>query len=391
MAQCIQCGKQLRLFEQVLGFAWGQNCRPCHLEQQKLLEQIQTVFNTLMSNGDFSQEEWNGLVAMGAQKCLSIQDIQKYLYSNAINHFQYIVSSIDEQGALEEGDDQYLQFLRTALAFHDRDIAPQIACLERVKRLDAIKKGQFHPIEVDEILDVDEEAYYKVTVTYLSSAKRKTNPTEPEPGELLITNKFLYFKRPGARGMPIKWRSILDAPLITENCIRLDTSGTSGAGYYTLDDCDPEVVQAYILAFIKQAKHHLPPKLTLREKQKQHVQIPGDSRSQYDSPLEKVFLACWRYPELPLVHQYRIQTAETAYKVDFAHLETKSIIEIDGLAGHGTAESLARDHHRQRTLEALGWRFRRYGGLEVRNDPMHCVRDARSFLLQRMKEKGIYT
>lgn len=387
-AQCVQCGKQLRIFEYVLVIVWQQNCYSCYREKQKQLQKIQAFFQHFIADGGISQEIWNDLIEMGAQRQLSVQEIQHTIALDALSHFESIIASLEIQGTLEEKDELYIQFLRDALALHDEDILPQLARLQRLKRLIAIKKGQFDPIEVDEILDVDEEAYYKVSAVYLSSEKRKTKPHEPEPGELLMTNKFLYFKRPGARGMPIKWRAILDAPLVSETCLRLDLSGASGAGYYTLDDPDPEIVQAYLLTLMKQAKHHLPPRLTLREQQKQHVQVPSNSRSKFDSPLEHVFLACWNDPDLPLVHQYHIKTAETTYKVDFAHLATKSIIEIDGLEGHSTAQQLMNDHRRQRALESLGWCFRRYGGLEIHEDPMHCVQDARSFLLKKLKEGG---
>jgi very-short-patch-repair endonuclease len=78
-----------------------------------------------------------------------------------------------------------------------------------------------------------------------------------------------------------------------------------------------------------------------------------------------------------LVQQYKIPG--TNYRVDFACLERKAIIEVDGFTYHSTRPQFNHDRKRQRQLEMLGWRMLRFTADEVAQSEI-CVYDTISWL-----------
>jgi hypothetical protein len=107
-----------------------------------------------------------------------------------------------------------------------------------------------------------------------------------------------------------------------------------------------------------------------------------------ESEGERRFRTTWEHlvPDLDLEQEYEGGTGR--YRLDFAHLPTRTAIEIDGQLGHASAREIARDRRRARALEDLGWRFRRFGGLEVMRAPERCVIDAAAFLRRRQREQA---
>jgi very-short-patch-repair endonuclease len=109
------------------------------------------------------------------------------------------------------------------------------------------------------------------------------------------------------------------------------------------------------------------------------------SESLLESPLEKRFWATWHrlYPEsvFTLVAQYPINQ----YRVDFAEIATKTVVEIDGAEAHSGVEVITRDRQRERAIERLGWYVVRFGGREVYRDPERCVRELAAILEHRQQ------
>lgn len=64
------------------------------------------------------------------------------------------------------------------------------------------------------------------------------------------------------------------------------------------------------------------------------------------------------------------------YRIDFADIDRKIGIELDGHAYHSSKEQFERDRVRQRELEGHGWRFIRFAGAEIMKDVSKCVREA---------------
>lgn len=82
----------------------------------------------------------------------------------------------------------------------------------------------------------------------------------------------------------------------------------------------------------------------------------------------------------PLERQYKIGP----YYADFAHEESKTVIEIDGAAYHSTPEQIARDKRRQAYIESSGWHVVRFSGKQTNNKADECVKQARFFIHSRM-------
>lgn len=89
------------------------------------------------------------------------------------------------------------------------------------------------------------------------------------------------------------------------------------------------------------------------------------------SPIEAAFYEAWcnRCPSIELKRQYPIGV----YRVDFAHPETLTAIELDGHAFHSGRRDRTRDYQRQRWIEDHGWFFVRFTGSEVFSDVEDCV------------------
>lgn len=64
------------------------------------------------------------------------------------------------------------------------------------------------------------------------------------------------------------------------------------------------------------------------------------------------------------------------YRLDFALVDAKRAIEVDGLAWHNGQASFINDRERQRKLEMDGWRVLRFAAKEVMDDADACVRQA---------------
>ena len=98
------------------------------------------------------------------------------------------------------------------------------------------------------------------------------------------------------------------------------------------------------------------------------------------SPIEKNFFWSWvrYYQEIKLVPQYELFGGR--YLVDFAHLATKVVIELDGFEAHSSTEQIANDRKRQREIEADGWRVIRFGGKEIHQNVNKCVEETAAFI-----------
>jgi very-short-patch-repair endonuclease len=58
------------------------------------------------------------------------------------------------------------------------------------------------------------------------------------------------------------------------------------------------------------------------------------------------------------------------YHLDFGIATRRLGVEVDGLAFHGGQEAWAKDHQRQRRIEAAGWRITRFTAREASGAPV---------------------
>ncbi len=96
---------------------------------------------------------------------------------------------------------------------------------------------------------------------------------------------------------------------------------------------------------------------------------------------EDRFYSFWnkRTSNIPLERQFKIGP----YYADFAHIESRTVIEIDGAAYHSTHEQIEHDQRRQFYIESHGWYVIRFTGSQVYRDPVRSVYKARLDILSR--------
>jgi very-short-patch-repair endonuclease len=106
----------------------------------------------------------------------------------------------------------------------------------------------------------------------------------------------------------------------------------------------------------------------------------------FNSHIEELFWRRWLdlYPgndcSIPLEPQYQVGR----YRIDFAHIESKTAVELDGHASHSSPDAIAHDRKRQRELEAQGWHVIRFGGKEIVQDVKRCVSEVVHILVKRV-------
>lgn len=82
---------------------------------------------------------------------------------------------------------------------------------------------------------------------------------------------------------------------------------------------------------------------------------------------------------IELVQQYSIGP----FFVDFAHILSSTVIEIDGKHYHSSPEQVARDKRRQQYIEQMSYTVLRYTGYEVYHYPYKCVSRALDAILEK--------
>ncbi len=109
------------------------------------------------------------------------------------------------------------------------------------------------------------------------------------------------------------------------------------------------------------------------------------------SPIEQAFWEAWhsRFRNhiqggLPLIPQYKIGK----YRVDFAQIKTKTVIELDGYATHSSPDAIAYDRQRQRYIESQGWHVIRFGGKEIYSDAQACANEAWYWICARHSQQN---
>lgn len=103
--------------------------------------------------------------------------------------------------------------------------------------------------------------------------------------------------------------------------------------------------------------------------------------TQSGSPIEHSFFEAWcdAYPDIKLERQYSIGR----FRVDFAHVATRVVIELDGHHYHSSRKDRTKDAQRERLIQMQGWHVVRYTGSEVHTDVRSCVMQVAEIISQR--------
>lgn len=121
-------------------------------------------------------------------------------------------------------------------------------------------------------------------------------------------------------------------------------------------------------------------RMKLAEEEYQYLLIydKNEKTLQFGSELEEYFWKAWRiaFPNFVLIPQYPISN----YFVDFAHIPTKTAIELDGKPFHSTQYQQTQDQYRQQKIERQGWRFIRFQGGDINYHVDRCIVETFRFL-----------
>lgn len=94
-----------------------------------------------------------------------------------------------------------------------------------------------------------------------------------------------------------------------------------------------------------------------------------------ESPIEKMFMKHASKRGLLLRPQWWIRTNSNNYRVDFADVQAKIAIEIDGHDFHSSKEQRTHDAQRERALQSIGWKVIRFTGSEIFSNPIKCIEE----------------
>jgi very-short-patch-repair endonuclease len=102
-----------------------------------------------------------------------------------------------------------------------------------------------------------------------------------------------------------------------------------------------------------------------------------------ESAIEEAFRLAWlrAHPQIPLIPQYPIGP----YHVDFAHVASQVVVELDGFVAHSSTYQIERDCRRQREIMRRGWHVFRFGGREVYHETQRCIQETHAFILQQQQ------
>jgi very-short-patch-repair endonuclease len=101
----------------------------------------------------------------------------------------------------------------------------------------------------------------------------------------------------------------------------------------------------------------------------------GVTGSPHPSVLESRMARLRRRHNLPEPKAEVSWGPDRRYRLDFAFLEVRLVIEVDGWAGHFAPEKRRYDHRRDRALQRAGWTVLRYDWWEVTYDAGRVARE----------------
>jgi len=90
-----------------------------------------------------------------------------------------------------------------------------------------------------------------------------------------------------------------------------------------------------------------------------------------ESPIEgKLMVEFYRYGLYPEA-QYEV----SPYRVDFAFLDKKIIVECDGARWYSTPEQREKDKKKDEYVQNKGWIVRRFSGSEIHEEPWNIAKE----------------
>lgn len=92
-----------------------------------------------------------------------------------------------------------------------------------------------------------------------------------------------------------------------------------------------------------------------------------------ESPIERILYRAMR--DYGLIPNCQFQIGR--YRVDFAFVEERMVVEADGIRYHSSPSARRRDRIRDKYLKNRGWKVMRFTGPQIFNDAYFCAREIR--------------
>lgn len=106
-----------------------------------------------------------------------------------------------------------------------------------------------------------------------------------------------------------------------------------------------------------------------------------------ESELEELFYSIIEASDLPPgKRQHWVHDGRRWRRYDWAVLEVKVGVEVDGLKTHGTEDGMQDDRARDRRLKIQGWDTLRYTALDITQSPQEMVAEIRQVVFSKMQE-----
>ncbi len=331
-------------------------------------------FGYYCQDGIITQEEWATLTRSAANNGLGLDQALAYIRPEAVNFISQTIDLAAEDGFISYDEERNVYQLINLLALPPEHAAPLQQRLQWLKTLTQIRQGELPSIDPHIALNSGEIAHFEIQALLEGH--------NGLPGWLVATNRRLVYS-----GKPYNFEielSNVRSVFASSNKVEIQLVAAKISHSFITSDAalvKPAIEMLIKLnqrvALAKKFTNTLAAKLENAKEPQKVAPSSAKKGSHLPSPIEKLFFETWEiYNQhqplvITLVPEYQVFDAK--YRVDFAHVETKTAIELDGFQAHSSTEQIAKDRRREREIRNTGWEFIRFGGKEINQNVYGCV------------------
>ncbi len=353
----------------------------------KALLEFQGEFARYCTDGIITQQEWASLSWNAAANELDLAEALAFIRDDALRFITRSIDQATEDGFVSYEEERSIRHLLRLLAIPPVVAAPLEARLGWLITFTRIRQGEFIPITASLSLEPEEIAYFEILATLiplslstsavprkkgtteeasrLVSARRELAPSSPiaptpqGPALMVATNRRLIFHNNSV--LPYSQIAYFK---VEQGRVELQIAGSSERFHLLVND--PAMVKAALVVIARVSRQ--------AAFESNPTRYP---EGHLPSPIESSFFKVWeeyssqQVQKIELSPEYEVFRGR--YRVDFAHLPTKTAIELDGFNAHSNTTQIAKDRKREREIREAGWEFLRFGGQEIKRDVAGCV------------------
>ena len=266
MAECVRCNTTLSFLEQMSRVGQTKMCVICTGQVASTLQRLQQQMTYKASQyavtkefSDYVYRELSDNRVPPDQAQLLLQQLSTHQIMGTV---QRLRQQIMHMAARNEFSKDFIDSVHRELSNNrvpPEHAQPVIQLLNNQRYLCNIRQGHLPTVRVHTILDTDEKAHLSTTATYYKPNKQ----IRFIHGEIIATNKKLYFITPDRDSMTIDWNNVVDVhsssgttpqgqPTIL---MHIQVSKGSGGGFYYVPD--PTLAVTIIDTAVRLWKRHL--------------------------------------------------------------------------------------------------------------------------------------